>query len=81
MSVQYEKARQIVQQFVSTVREAQVQKGYSEMEASAFTLGYLESHLVSILAVELGDNTAKRILRQMSIMTEIKQQEIENASV
>lgn len=81
MSVQYEKAQRIVSKFVQTVRAAQIQKGYTEMEASAYTLGYLESHLVGILAIEISDNAAKRVLNQMSLMTGNKQKEIDNATV
>ena len=81
MSVQYEKAQRIVSKFVQTVRQSQIQKGYTEMEASAFALGYLESHLVGILSVEISDNAAKRVLNQMSIITSNKQKEIDNATV
>lgn len=81
MSVQYSQAREIVGNFVNTVRDAQIAKGYTASDASSFTLGYLESHLVSILGSEIGSTTAKRILKQMSIMTETKQKEIDNATV
>lgn len=53
---------------VETIRDVQITKGYESLEASAYTLGYLESFLVSQI-MELPVKYREQIINEMRRVT------------
>lgn len=56
---------------VESIRDLQISKGYESLEASAFTLGYLESFMVSQI-MELPVKYREQIISEMRRVTEEK---------
>lgn len=64
-------ASETASDMVSTIRDVQIAKGYESLEASAYTLGYLESFLVSQI-MELPAKYREQIITEMRRVTSDK---------